>query len=301
MRPRAVRAHPIAELIPGIHTIARSHGPSPAEWLSAHLPPAAARPSRAQNASPHRVHARRPRANHLLPVPQAAPLRNQPSAISPPSRSRTRPGVRIVAGDHRRAPSTRFPGDRGQLRSRFADEHASELGVDPARVAVGGDSARAATSPRCRLCSPAGDDHRAAFRRSAVRLLDAEPDRTQLANAQNGQTLAIAQNEELFDAGGVAAPSVEAATISRSWFRPLVAALGQTQPRARQPTRTPLLELSRSSHGVRANPTARSGRLPQPTEFASLLADRAEQDAAASAGPVTVGACKTSCVKWWVC
>ena len=109
-------------------------------------------------------------------------------------------------------------------------------------------------------------------------------------NLQNGQTLAIGQNEERFDAGGVAAPSVEAATISRSWFRPLVAALGQTQPRARQPTRTPLLELSRSSHGVRANPTARSGRLPQPTELASLLADRAEQDAAARcAGPVNGG------------
>ena len=43
----------------------------------------------------------------------------------------------------------------------------------------------------------------------------------------------FAQNEQRFDAGGVAAPSVEAATRSRSRLWPLVAALGQRQPRPR--------------------------------------------------------------------
>ena len=41
----------------------------------------------------------------------------------------------------------------------------------------------------------------------------------------------FAQNEQRFDADGVAAPSVEAATISRSRFRPLVAASGQSGQR----------------------------------------------------------------------
>ena len=44
-------------------------------------------------------------------------------------------------------------------------------------------------------------------------------------------------NEQCFNASGVAAPSAEAATISWSWFRPLVAALGQRRPRPRGDSR----------------------------------------------------------------
>jgi hypothetical protein len=60
-----------------------------------------------------------------------------------------------------------------------------------------------------------------------------ESDRPDLAGGWSLLASEFAQNEQPFDAGGVAAPSVEAATISGSTFRPLVAALGQTRSRSR--------------------------------------------------------------------
>ena len=114
MRLRAVRAHPICGTNPGYPHHSPIARPKPGRVaLRAPAPSSGTTQRRAErvtrNRATHRVHARRPRPNHLLPVPQAAPLRNQPSAISPPSCSRTRPGVRIVAGDHRRAPKHPLP------------------------------------------------------------------------------------------------------------------------------------------------------------------------------------------------
>ena len=67
-------------------------------------------------------------------------------------------GVRILSVDYRLAPEHKFPAahDDAVAASRWAFDHAAEIDIDPARIAIGGDSAGANLAASAALDMRAG-------------------------------------------------------------------------------------------------------------------------------------------------
>jgi len=83
-------------------------------------------------------------------------------------------GWRVIAVDYRRAPEHRFPAalDDALAALRWAAANAAALGIDPARLAVGGDSVGAGLAAAAALAARDGDGPKLALQLLVCPILD---------------------------------------------------------------------------------------------------------------------------------